>query len=254
MIRSLAILCFFTLLLSNFSWGQNSVPDAELQRRALEEAKVREEVLKKYRVGDDAEAVNEVNESETQVESQDKTKVETQVETTATNPASDIDKKLEEDKSGFLSGLLPDMNAPMSDLMKGAMKEFLKENPLSKLPPEEVKSMIMVQVTGKPMEQVFKKNPKLLDFVVAWLRDKKALPSLMGILNKQKELKQYGIAFFVVFILSFILNLMSKGTLISRIFKKILITIGALSLNFGIFYWFFRAELSPTVDIIFRYI
>ena len=146
---------------------------------------------------------------------------------------------------------MPDM---MDGIVKKTMQDFLKENPLSKLPPEEVKAMIMVQVTGKPMEKVFKNNPRLLDMIIEWLRDPKAIPALIGLLNKQDELKTYSISFLVVFVLSFILNLMSKGSLISRIFKKLLITIGAIFLNLGIFYWLFKTELTPTIDIVFKYI
>ena len=255
MIRSSLTFIFCALWIFNgFSQAQDSLPDADLQRQALEESKVREEVLKKYRVGDDTQ---DISESETQDEIATDTTDTTDTSKIINNTsdsAKDLDQKLEQDKGSFLSGLMPNMSGSMSDLMKGAMKDFLKENPLSKLSPEEIKSMIMVQVTGKPMEQVFKKNPKFLDFVVEWLRDKKALPSLIGIFNKQKELKQYGIAFFVVFILSFILNLMSKGSLLKRIFKKLLITLAAISLNLGIFYWFFREELSPTIDIVLKYL
>lgn len=142
----------------------------------------------------------------------------------------------------------------MTGVMKKAVNEFLKENPFSKMDRAEVKSMIEVRTQGLPVSKLFQKNPKILDMLVDWLRDKKALPSLMGIVNKPDEVKIYGIIVTVIFVLSFMLNLVnSKGNLLRRIFRKIGIFLGAMTVNIGAFAYLFSEEIKPSLDIVWKY-
>lgn len=142
----------------------------------------------------------------------------------------------------------------MSGVMKQAIDSFLKENPFSKMDRKEVKSMIEVKTNGLPVSKLFQKHPKLLDILVDWIRDKKALPKIMGILNKPDDVKTYGFIVTGIFILSFLLNLAnSKGGLGKRILKKMGIFIGAFIINISAFYFLFKAEIRPTLDIIFKY-
>lgn len=142
----------------------------------------------------------------------------------------------------------------MTGVMKQVVSEFLKENPFSKMDREEVKSMIKLRMNGLPVEKLFEKNPKLLDMLVDWIRDKKALPKIIGIVNKPKEVKIYSFVVIAIFVLSFILNLVnSKGNLGKRILNKIGIFLGAFIINLGTFYFLFREELKPSLDIILKY-
>lgn len=142
----------------------------------------------------------------------------------------------------------------MNDVMKKAVQEFLKENPFSKMSPDEVRSMITVRIEGKPVGKFLDKNPKVLDVFVDWLRDKAALPSLFGILNKPDKMKTYGFIVIAIFIISFALNLMnSKGNLLKRIAKKFAIFIGAFIINIGAFGFLFKTELGPTFKVILKH-
>lgn len=142
----------------------------------------------------------------------------------------------------------------MTGVMKQVVQEFLKENPFSKMPREEIKSMITVKMNGLPVEKLIKKHPKLLDLFVDWIRDESALPKLFGIVNKPDKVKTYGIIVIVIFILSFALNLAnSKGSLIKRIFKKMGVFAGAFLINVGSFVFLFKDELNPTFKVILRY-
>lgn len=142
----------------------------------------------------------------------------------------------------------------MNDMVKNVVQEFLKENPFSKMPREEVKSMIQARIQGLPIEKFLQKHPKLLELLVDWLRDNKALPKIMGIVNKPKQVKIYGIIVIVVFVISFILNLLnSKGNLFKRILKKMGIFFGAFIINFAAFFVLFKDELGPTLKIILKY-
>ena len=150
-------------------------------------------------------------------------------------------------KESFVSGM-------MTGVMKQAINQFLKENPFSKMDREEVKSMIQVKTNGLPVAKLFEKSPKILDMLVDWIRDEKALPKIMGIVNKPDQVKKYGFVVIGIFILSFILNLTnSKGGLGKRILKKLGIFIGAFLVNITAFVVLFKEEITPTLDIVFRY-
>jgi hypothetical protein len=142
----------------------------------------------------------------------------------------------------------------MTGVMKQAIDQFLKENPFSKMERQEVKSMIELKTNGLPVATLFKNHPKILDIFVDWIRDDKALPKIIGIVNKPDEVKVYGFIVMGIFILSFILNLAnSKGGLGKRILKKLMIFVGAFAINIGTFFFLFKEEMKPTLDIIFRY-
>jgi hypothetical protein len=150
-------------------------------------------------------------------------------------------------KDSFVSSM-------MTGVMKQVIDDFLKENPFSKMPRDEVKAMISIQTQNLPVKKVFDNNPKLLDMLVDWLRDTKALPRLLGIANKPQEVKIYGIIVLCVFIFSFVLNLAnSKGNLFKRILRKLAIFFGATAINFATFFIMFKEELKPTLEIIFKY-
>lgn len=145
------------------------------------------------------------------------------------------------------------MKGFVSEQMKKMLFEYMKKNPFASMSETEVEDFIMGNVKDRPAEQFFKKFPKALKALVNWLRDPKAIPAFLNIINKPKLLKNYGIAVLVVFILSFALNLMnSKGSLLKRIFNKLCIMLGAFAINFGMFYIFFKEEITPTIEVMMR--
>lgn len=150
-------------------------------------------------------------------------------------------------KESFVSGM-------MTGVMKQAINQFLKNNPFSKMDRDEVKSMIQVKTQGLPVAKLFEKNPKFLEMLVDWIRDEKALPKIIGIVNKPDEVKTYGIIVTVIFVLSFMLNIVnSKGNLFKRILKKMAIFTGAFAINLTAFLVLFKYDLKPTLDIVFKY-
>lgn len=150
-------------------------------------------------------------------------------------------------QESFVSGM-------MTGVMKQAINKFLKENPFSKMKRDEVKSMLELKTQGLPIAKLLKKNPKILDMFVDWIRDTKALPRIIGIVNKPGKVKTYGIIVAVIFVLSFMLNLAnSKGNLVKRILKKMGIFLGAFIINISAFFYLFQKDVRPSLDIVFKY-
>lgn len=150
-------------------------------------------------------------------------------------------------KESFVSNM-------MTGVMKSMVQNFLKENPFSKMPREEVKAMIELRTNGLPVAALFQKHPKTLEMLIDWIRDANALPKLIGIVNQPDKVKYYSFILIGIFIASFLLNLAnSKGNLFKRILKKLAIFAGATVINFTAFFVLFKEELGPTLDIVFKY-
>ena len=143
----------------------------------------------------------------------------------------------------------------MDGMMKNMIKDLLKENPLSKMSKSEVRGLIEAHLSNLPVGKLFKNNPRLLDFFVDWLRDKRALPRFVGIVNKPKKVKTYGFIVFGVLIVSFFLNLFnSDGSLFKRIRRKLMIIAGVSITNASVFYFMFKPNIQPTIDLVLKHI
>jgi len=150
-------------------------------------------------------------------------------------------------KNSFVSNM-------MNSMMKKMAAQFLKENPFSKMPKDEIKTMFTTRMSGLPVEKIINKYPVILDFVVEWLHDKRALPKLVGIINKPDDVKLYGLIVIGIFVGAFILNLMnSSGGLLTRIFKKLCIFGAGTVVNIGAFVYLFKTEIDPTIDVFLKF-
>ncbi|MEX0798045.1 MAG: hypothetical protein WD025_01285 [Bacteriovoracaceae bacterium] len=159
----------------------------------------------------------------------------------------DTPKEPVEIKESFFSGV-------MNNTAKQFIGQFLAENPFSKVPKKELKTLLLARLSGQPLGNALENNPKFLDMSVDIIRDKRALPNLMGLVNKPEKIKMYGYIVIGVFGMVFILNLMnSKGNIFKRILKKMTIGLIAFTANIGAAFFIFKDELSPTLDIIFKY-
>ena len=140
---------------------------------------------------------------------------------------------------------------------KGAkeyVRRFLSQNPFSNMSRSELRSLVLARLEGQPFGNFLKERPKFLDMFVDILRDRKALPSLIGMINKPEKVKKYGIVLICVIVSVFFLNLMnSKGNIFRRILVKMSIGIAAFAANVISFYVIFKDEVTPTLDIILKY-
>ncbi len=149
-----------------------------------------------------------------------------------------------------------DTAALMDEKVIELMRKALKQNPLRKNTPEEVKASILKQTEGSFIHGYLSESPKLMNALVDVLRDEKALPSAMGIFLRKEDLKLY---FFIW------IGFMIQAWLFKKIFfnkkwpkhkTKILGIIVSLSFSFcsvTTFYHMFYDELSPAAKILFTH-
>lgn len=146
-----------------------------------------------------------------------------------------------------------DTGAMMDEKVIELMRRALKQSPLHKSTPEEVKTVILKQAEGSFIHGYLSESPKLLNALVEVLRDEKALPSAMGIFLRKDDLKLY---FFIW------LGFMTLAWLFKKIFFNnkwpkhktkvlgILVSISFSILSVTTFYNMFYEELSPAAKIL----
>lgn len=137
------------------------------------------------------------------------------------------------------------------------LRKTVNEGQMDKLSVAEIKAQIKDRVEGSWMESVFKRFPKLLDVFADFLREKKALDGLLGIVARKDDLKTYGYTWLVIFLAGiYIKHRLIKPTWeFGRRFKWSFSISFALSvLSIYIFYNKFSVELDPTLSIISKHL
>lgn len=141
----------------------------------------------------------------------------------------------------------------LNDNMKVAAAKMMRSNPFSSMDKEELRSMLVGRTAGTKLGNFLKNSPRLVTVLVDIAHDEKAIPSFISLINKPGKIKMYGFVVGSVFVIAFILNLFnSKSSLLKRVVNKFLIMGCAATINFGAFYFIFKQELQPTLNIIFQ--
>ena len=154
------------------------------------------------------------------------------------------------------SEILP-KNASLLDRMilkiKDKFEQEMKSNPFRRMSGPEIESIVLERTKGNVIGNYLSKSPRVLYFIVNFLRDEFAMHDMFQIFKKEKELKKY--SYFVIgnliffFFLGLYYDKKSKGGFISAIFRKIFFFVLSTVVSFAVFYVIFHGELKPTVGI-----
>ena len=127
-----------------------------------------------------------------------------------------------------------------------------QNNPMVHVPREMLKEMLTEQMNKTPLAGVIKQFPKLLDFLVDFMRHPKALGQSVKILDRMDDLKRCGYVSIGLMILVFILRkkLITKRT---AFMKKIGISLSTSALllggSLGYLWYSFSEELAPGLEV-----
>jgi hypothetical protein len=135
---------------------------------------------------------------------------------------------------------------------------IFKDNPLRKVPHDEVRAMVLEKASGKPpVERFLKNQPRVLNCIVDLLRDEKAMYSALNIFLKKDQLKVYGLIWIFMFIIQWMFKKIffkKKWGFFKRFILNIFVALVFSVASLSVFYRLFKPELSPTVQIVKRYI
>lgn len=133
------------------------------------------------------------------------------------------------------------------------LKQLFAQSGIRNQSPELIKAMIMGKVKDRPFEKIFQRFPKLLDIAVDVFRDKDAMPGLIDILGRKRELKIYMYVCIGIFIFGFFMRkfLIPKNWgFTKRLFLRMTLSLLLMGVSIGVFYKLFQREISPTVKIV----
>ena len=146
-----------------------------------------------------------------------------------------------------------DTAALMDEKVIELMRKALKQNPLQKSTPEEVRATILKQAEGSFIHGYLSESPKLMNALVDVLRDEKALPSAMGIFLRKDDLKIYFFIWLGFMILAWLFKKIffnQKWPKHKRKILGILVSISFSLISVTTFYHMFYDELSPAGKIL----
>lgn len=145
------------------------------------------------------------------------------------------------------------LGALMDEKVIPLFTKYLKESKISELSRDLTRSMVLETFKDRPIGKVFVKCPKCLEIFVDIIRDREAMPSLLQIFGRQKDLRNYGFFWFGGIVFLFFFKRMifpKKWPFYKRWPVSLLINILFTILSFGIFYYLFREELGPTLRVV----
>ena len=143
--------------------------------------------------------------------------------------------------------------ALMDERVLALLQKQLKQAGLSKLTDQEVKTLITDKTKDSFWGRTFTKFPKMLQTAADIVRDAEALPGLVGILVRKKDLKDYGYIWVVIFIFGLFIKSrinQSHWSFGPRFAVKTVFSLGLTFISFYVFYSFFEVEITPTLKII----
>ena len=181
---------------------------------------------------------------------------------------SDLTDEVQKEKarhSEEINSLIPLKRKPFQSqpglLDEKVVRELLvvfKDNPLSKVSPEEIKAMVLEKAAGQPPVQKFlSTHPRLMNCIVDLLRDEKAMHSALQLFLKKDQLKLYGMIWIFLFIIQWLFKKIffnKNWGLFKRFVLNLLVAIVFTVTSLSVFYRLFRPELSPTVGIIKKHL
>jgi hypothetical protein len=140
----------------------------------------------------------------------------------------------------------------MKKMQGTMMTKLLKENPLKLLPKDQMRSTFLSMIEGTPYKKIMENNPKLMNFAMEWLVDDNAIKGFLNIPSNQKRMKNYLYILIGFFIFGFFLNhyLTRDSGLLKKIIVKLFMMVFTIGGNLTIFYFMFKKELDPTLDLV----
>lgn len=130
----------------------------------------------------------------------------------------------------------------------------LQENPFSKMSALETQKFILDKTKGNILGDFLEKSPRIMYFIVRFIKDDMAIKKLANILKRQEDLKLYSyilignIIFF--FLLGWYYDHKSKGGIIRAVLRKLFFFCLSTVVSLMIFYMLFHQELKPTLHIV----
>lgn len=136
-------------------------------------------------------------------------------------------------------------------LRKKLIKAY-EVNPMSQMPKEALREMLVDQIQGSPLGTVTKQFPFILNFLVNFMHHPTALGQTVKIMDRPDDLKMCG---FVSIVLMVLIIFLRRGFLkddppIGKVIGvKLVSSLIFISASMGFLYFTFLDELDPVIEV-----
>lgn len=139
------------------------------------------------------------------------------------------------------------------------MEEKMKEGPLSKVSSELARKLIFLQAKQWGMDKYLEENPKVMNFLVASLQDKEAIPQLFSVIHKPEKIKRFTIGAIVILFSLWGINIVIgyfqqkyQSPWYKRLIHSLVLWCLFSSLQLFWPFYIFGDELRPLMTIFYR--
>jgi hypothetical protein len=182
------------------------------------------------------------------------------------NVEEDKPKKKKQDEAGDpigqnqelfeLQAALNEGKSPMDIIKDPALRKKLIKayeiNPMSQMPKEALREMLVDQIQGSPLGTLTKQFPIILNFLVNFMHHPTALGQAVKILDRPDDLRLCGFVSLVLMVLIYFLRrgfLKDDPPIGKVIGVKLVSSLIFLTLSFGFLYFTFLDELDPLIEV-----
>jgi hypothetical protein len=156
-----------------------------------------------------------------------------------------------------LQAALNEGKSPMDIIKDPALRKKLIKayeiNPMSQMPKEALREMLVDQIQGSPLGTLTKQFPFILNFLVNFMHHPTALGQAVKILDRPDDLRMCGFVSLVLMVLIYFIRrgfLKDEPPIGKVIGVKLLSSLIFLSLSMGFLYFTFLDELDPLLEVI----
>lgn len=136
------------------------------------------------------------------------------------------------------------------------LQKMFEKSPLIRMRETEVKEALLEKARGSSMESILRNNPGVLSCLADIMRDKKAMPAIMGIFLRQGDLLIYLFIWIGFMAMTAVLKKIVLNEYMGRLQRILIGTTISLSmstLSLYSFYKIFEPELGPTAHIVMKH-
>jgi len=147
-----------------------------------------------------------------------------------------------------------DINALQDKEVVKILQEVLRDSPLAKMSKEDLRELILSQSEGKFFYGYLERSPKVMKTIIEILQDPHALPALIGVLLKKKELEIFfylwvGLIIGTWAIKRFWVKKKKKWSGSKKFTISVMISLASSIVSLGAFYYLFYDEVAPVTKI-----
>lgn len=139
------------------------------------------------------------------------------------------------------------------DKLRAKLIRAYEKNPMQEMPREMLKNVLDAQLNANSAGKMIKGLPKMLDFMVDFMRHPTAIASALKMFNRMDDLRTCGIISVCLFAIVVFLRtrvVREEMPFVKKMILKLGFSLGFIAGSFGTFYLNFSEEIGPALEVL----